>query len=176
VIYLEYEILFIREPLSLKLRFKGETPLHLASRKGYEKIVQILVEMNAELDVRNKAGITPLGLACIHGNTKIVKYLLKNGASPDISDKARSTPLHVATTNGYLDIVKCLLSSKKGLLTINNVDEDHQTAIFVACAQGHWKIVEYLIFKGADYKICDRQGTTCNLLVQNRGNQKIFKR
>jgi uncharacterized protein len=162
----------VREPLSLKLRYKGETPLHIAARKGFQGVVELLVEYGADLEARNKAGSTALSLACSHGNTSVTKFLLKKGAAPDVADKARCTPLMMAAQNGHSELVKSLLAYPKGVLTLDEVDEDHCTALFMACARGHWNIVKMLVGKGADYQIPDHQGTTPEDLVKHRGDRK----
>jgi len=42
---------------------KGETPLHGASRRGANTIIQYLVDNGAKINAGNKQGITPLDLA-----------------------------------------------------------------------------------------------------------------
>jgi ankyrin repeat protein len=40
----------------------GDTALHIAAGKGSDRIVQLLVDKGARLDVKDKRGLTPLGL------------------------------------------------------------------------------------------------------------------
>jgi ankyrin repeat protein len=41
----------------------GETALHMAAASGYDRVVRLLVENGARLDVKNRRGLTPLGVA-----------------------------------------------------------------------------------------------------------------
>lgn len=54
------------------------TLLHLAALCGYEKIVNLLIENDASVDVEYK-GMTPLHCAAIKGHTEIVEILVKTG-------------------------------------------------------------------------------------------------
>ena len=46
----------------------GDTALHVVSARGYDTVIQWLVESGARLDVRNKRGVTPLA-AAMFGST-----------------------------------------------------------------------------------------------------------
>ena len=46
----------------------GDTALHVAAARGYDTVVQLLVEHGASVDVKNKRGITPLA-AAMFGST-----------------------------------------------------------------------------------------------------------
>ncbi|WP_264328988.1 ankyrin repeat domain-containing protein [Wolbachia endosymbiont (group A) of Andrena hattorfiana] len=54
------------------------TLLHLAVLCGYEKIVNLLIENDASVDVEYK-GMTPLHFAVGGGHTEIVEILVKTG-------------------------------------------------------------------------------------------------
>ncbi|OUM56902.1 hypothetical protein PIROE2DRAFT_24817, partial [Piromyces sp. E2] len=54
--------------------------LHLASRNGHEKIVKVLVEHGADLNIVNNENSNPLHLASRNGYEKVVKVLVEHGA------------------------------------------------------------------------------------------------
>ncbi len=57
----------------------GETALHAVASKGFDSVVQLLVNAGAQLNVKNKQGLTPLGTAKNHAHT--TELLRKLGAS-----------------------------------------------------------------------------------------------
>src|SRR5262245_22357535 len=70
----------------------GLTPLHVASQRGKEEVVDLLLRSGADANV-GPAGVTPLHLAAGGGRVKAAELLLAKGARPDAKDLAGSTPL-----------------------------------------------------------------------------------
>ena len=71
------------------------TPLHLASQRGMERIVQLLSERMTEDEVNLKErvnGNTPLQWAPQNGHSQIVRQLVKSGARVDEVDFNGITP------------------------------------------------------------------------------------
>ena len=62
-----------------------ETPLHLASKRGFLDTVQILVNAGANINAQDEFGDTPLHLASRHSFSQVVAWLL--GKSPDVTLK-----------------------------------------------------------------------------------------
>ena len=72
------------------------TPLHVASEKGYEEIVNVLMMYNAEPHPTKK-GFTPIHMAVQKGHIKVVRTLLsKFPDEVNTPDKKSQTPLHHA--------------------------------------------------------------------------------
>ena len=67
----------------------SNTPLHLASKSGYPKVIQLLLNYGADINSRNCNKYTPLDFAAIKGNYRAAQVLLQNGAQVDSMDKAR---------------------------------------------------------------------------------------
>lgn len=83
--------------------------LHKASFCGHLKIVRLLIEYGASLDIRNKCDSTPLHLAVYGEHKKIVELLLKKGADPNVKNVCGYTPMHLAALGLCSKIVKLLL-------------------------------------------------------------------
>lgn len=63
---------------------RGQAALHIAAELGHDDVVDILLDNNAFVNVRNKHGMTPLHLASKKGFNTIVKQLvLEHGALLD---------------------------------------------------------------------------------------------
>ena len=59
----------------------GKTPLHKASARGHDKIVELLVKNGANVNAMSSSlHETPLMYAAERGREKIVEFLIKNGA------------------------------------------------------------------------------------------------
>ncbi len=100
------------------------TLLHLAVLCGYEKIVNLLIENDASVDVEYK-GMTPLHFAVREGHTEIVEILVKNGAKVDAKANVEGfkgyTPLHCAGERGHTKIAKILIANRANV----NAKADH---------------------------------------------------
>jgi ankyrin repeat protein len=55
---------------------KGETPLIIASSEGHFDIIRILLENNADQNIKSKVGYTALNWATIRGFTHIIRLLI----------------------------------------------------------------------------------------------------
>ncbi|CAG9536994.1 unnamed protein product [Cercopithifilaria johnstoni] len=90
---------------------RGETPLHVAARKGEHRLCKKLVEEGAFVNARDYAGWTPLHEACYHGHFKVAKLLLDYDADVNALSDCDDTPLHDAVTSGNEKLVWLLLHS-----------------------------------------------------------------
>jgi transient receptor potential cation channel subfamily A protein 1 len=61
------------------LNIQQETPLHNASRSGSKKVVEFLLEHNADLLVTDIKGLNCLEMAIEEENEEVVKYFIKHG-------------------------------------------------------------------------------------------------
>ena len=92
----------------------GYTALHLAAAggtKGHLKVVESLLEADAEVDEEAPEERTALHIAAWGGHSEIVKALLDEDASIDEKAAGGWTPLHLAVhgaTQGHLDSVLLL--------------------------------------------------------------------
>jgi ankyrin repeat protein len=70
----------------------------MATNKGHEETVRLLLELGANVHAQAKRGETPLHHAvCV----EIVKLLLVLGANVDARDESGGTPLHMAAHMGH---------------------------------------------------------------------------
>ena len=67
------------------------TPLMNAVVGGNIKIVKLLAEHGADLDLQDSNGITALIHAVLHENIAIVKYLVDSGANVNVRDDRGNT-------------------------------------------------------------------------------------
>ena len=70
---------------------KGFTPLHIAAKYGNIKVVQLLLQKDADPNVQGKNGLTPLHVATHYNHVNVALLLLENGASPHNTAKVRQS-------------------------------------------------------------------------------------
>jgi ankyrin repeat protein len=88
--------------------WKGDTPLHNATRKGYTDIAGHLLQHKANPNIVNKKGATPLHVAAYYGYMFMVKILLNYGAHKNIKDNDGDTPAMKAKSKGHMSIYNLL--------------------------------------------------------------------
>ncbi|WP_341761083.1 ankyrin repeat domain-containing protein [Candidatus Tisiphia endosymbiont of Thecophora atra] len=117
------------------------TPLHYAAYHGYVKIVKLLLDTGAELNIPNRYGRTPLHDAAEKGYVDIVELLLNKGAKINAQDNDCNTPLHWAASFVRVNIVELLLDKGADLNIPNRYG---RTPLHDAEKNGKTNIVELL--------------------------------
>lgn len=88
----------------------AESPLHWAVRRGYARMVDLLIKSGADLSYKSDAGQDALTLACRLGLKDMVFILLARGADPDTLDNDGETPfLHCLKNNPSISIIRLLI-------------------------------------------------------------------
>ncbi|MBS0204831.1 MAG: ankyrin repeat domain-containing protein [Planctomycetes bacterium] len=88
----------------------GMTPLHLAADKGQDRVVEILLQAGADVNVPNaNVQATPLQYAATGGFVQAVRVLLDANANVNATDSVGRTPLMWAASKGQESVVKLLL-------------------------------------------------------------------
>jgi ankyrin repeat protein/superfamily I DNA/RNA helicase len=149
------------------------TALMYASQKGNTKIVELLIENKANLDLKSIEGATALIFASQKGNTEIVELLLNSGANPNLQNKNEgATALIYASKNGQTEMAKLLIENKANLDLQNN---DGSTALMIASQNGHSEIVELLIENKANLDLKSIEGATALMYASENGQTEIVK-
>lgn len=123
---------------------KDESPLMLASLKGYAAMCQKLIARDADV---NKPGWTPLHYAATNGHLDVMRMLLDSHAYIDAASPNGSTPLMMAAMYGTTDAVKLLLDAgadpslknAQGLSAIDfawRVQKEDAVALIAAAVRG----------------------------------------
>lgn len=108
--------------------------------------------------IGSKDNWTLLMVASHQGHDKLVKTLLDNGAKDGINmqDKCGwSALMFAAFTGSSIKVVKLLLDSGA---SINQLNSDSRSALFLASGKGHVKIVQLLLEYGANPRHADAWG------------------
>ncbi|KAL0900507.1 hypothetical protein Bca101_084468 [Brassica carinata] len=106
----------------------NNSALHLACLYGHLPCVELLIERDADMEVKAIDDAIPLHDACAGGYLDIVQFLLSRASSPEVAkrmiettDARGETPLHNAARGHYDDVISFLLSSGASP-TVKNVN------------------------------------------------------
>ncbi|XP_029417766.1 putative ankyrin repeat domain-containing protein 31 isoform X2 [Nannospalax galili] len=109
-----------------KRNAKGESQLHLASRRGNLSLVKSLIESGADVNLKDNAGWTPLHEASNKGFSDIILELLKSGAKVNSENVDGILPLHDAAVGNHLKAAEILLEHGANP---NKKDQNQKTAL-----------------------------------------------
>ncbi|KAL0335514.1 UNVERIFIED_CONTAM: protein STIP1, partial [Sesamum radiatum] len=126
--------------VNVDLQSDAGTPLIWAAGHAQKDSVQVLLEHNADPNVKTEDDITPLLSAVAAGSLACLELLIKAGATVNVT-AGGATPLHIAADGGSPEIINCLLQAGADP---NATDEDGLKPIQVAAARGNRVAVEIL--------------------------------
>jgi ankyrin repeat domain-containing protein 50 len=145
----------------------------LASHFGLEAVVELLLDMGADVHSKDKDGRTPLLWAAENGHEAIVKLLLSATAEIDSKDTLHHrSPLSGAAKNGHWIVVKRLLDNGA---EVDSRDEKDQTPLSWASYRGHEVVVKLLLDAGAEVDSMDINGQTALSLASKNGHEIVAK-
>lgn len=128
--------------ISVKDDYDDNTPLHLASSGGHEKMVQLLLNENAKIYPVTKNGDTPLHYAANNGHVATVRTLVHAEADAKAANNRGWTALHYAACGGHVSTVELLLLHGVEAATMTT---SNNTALHFAAQKGHAEVVHALL-------------------------------
>jgi len=84
-------------------------PLHSAAAGNYTQIARMLIENNAQVNVKQQAGATALHSAAQNGNIDLLILLLEHGADVGIRMEGGKLPADLAREKGFVEIAEALV-------------------------------------------------------------------
>ena len=120
------------------------SPLYIAAQRGFELIVELLLEFDAWINWREPSSSAfPLYVAANRGREKAVQVLVSN---PEIDldmtmDADGATALIIAAANGHADVCAALVQA--GADVTCRLTTDGTTALECAVEAGHTQLAEW---------------------------------
>ncbi|XP_049946410.1 transient receptor potential cation channel subfamily A member 1 [Schistocerca serialis cubense] len=101
------------------------------------------------LNEKDNTGCSPLHYASREGHIRSLENLIRLGACINLKNNNNESPLHFAARYGRYNTVRQLLDSEKGTFIINESDGEGLTPLHIASQQGHTRVVQLLLNRGA---------------------------
>ncbi|KAL7926138.1 putative ankyrin repeat-containing protein [Trichoderma austrokoningii] len=154
---------------NLPLVNEGLPALHIASKLGYEDIVQILLKF-CNINSLDQEGCTPLHHAARNGHTDVARLLLhRQEIKYEVDAINHCTPLWLAASHGSVNIVSLLIHKGARIEVEDNVR--HRTPLWRAIENEHYSTVECQDTVGQtplDLAIAKRNKPIIDMLLNNR--------
>ena len=116
----------------------GITPLHRACANNHMAVVELLLEMEADVNAIDKYGDAPLKKAAYSGHSDIVNILVNHGADVNYKDQNDKLALHHSAEQGQLQSVEAVIDHGS---EVNSFSKNGQTPLHLAAQNGHsWYI------------------------------------
>lgn len=122
-----------------------ETPLYVASKRASVKIIQILLEAGAKVNIEHDL-CSPFMHAISYGHDDTVKILMEAGIDVN-GNHDECSPLMLACECGYENIAKMLIEAGADM---EHKDKNGWTALMKAVGERHKSVVQLLLKKGAN--------------------------
>ena len=165
--------------LNSKVPADGSSAIFVASLYGYEDVAKRLIELKANVNIKNKGGASPLSAAISNNHKGIINLLLDAGAKL-ASSSSDMSPLHTASQIGNIQLVKSIVSKQSDdsviQTLVNAKGPDNQTPIHFAVSSGNLNIVKYLLKHGADVNALVESTLATPLhMAALKGHQQIIE-
>jgi ankyrin repeat protein len=144
----------------------GDTALIRAAGTGQMEMIRHLLSEGADVALTNKAGRPALTLAAQEGHTEVVRLLLSYGADPAVKDKDGWNALTAAAFQGREGAVEVLAGKMK---------DDLDDSLLVASLQGHPRVVDQLLNRGAYVNTRSDGGQTPLMLAAKGGHLNVVE-
>lgn len=149
---------------------KGETLLHKAARNDYFEIVDLLIKLGVDPNIRNNYRETPLHLAVQFKNSQVVDKLLFEGAAVNAQNRKKVSPLHLAASRGKESILHQLIAYNA---KINIADENGAKPIHHGVFSGKIEIIRHLLNSGNSLIECDDRKNNVLHYACDAGDDKL---
>jgi ankyrin repeat protein len=133
----------------------GLSPLHVAVTKEQLSVVQTLLDLGANPWLKDPQGRTPVDLAA--ENEKVKTAFVEYYEEVDITDKNQDELVLLFVRLGMVSRLSAVLQSGANL---KRTDEEGNSCLHIAAAQGSLDILEILLQGGADVAAKNQAGNT----------------
>lgn len=136
------KILLSRKEIEIdKKNYDGATALIMAIQHGSLKVLKLLIEAGADINIVDNNGENALIKAIIKKDYTCATYLIKSGANINYSDKYGRTPLIIASEYNDLIMVETLIDKE---VDISKKDNNGNSAFIIAAINNNFRIVKFL--------------------------------
>jgi ankyrin repeat protein len=171
---------FIKKPIKSGININltnnnNETPLHISCIYDLNNFIELFINLNCDINIREKAGgLTPIMLCILNGNNDGFNLFIKrkNELNINIQDYEGNTSLHLAIIDNNYDIINKIInlniSSEKNIsLNLNICNLEGNTPLHIILSKifydniniSNYNIEYFLI--NTNLNIQNNDGETC---------------
>lgn len=133
-----------------------KTPLILAVENGHKEIVQLLLQHNAQTEVKDSYGMTALMHAAHNGELEITSDLIRHNAYVNAQDNEDWSPLMFSVLKNHISVCKLLITHNANPHLSNS---DGDSSISLAGLDRKGEVLEILLTESPRYDIFDPSTT-----------------
>ena len=144
--------------------------MHWCAREGNENICKLLLDHNADVNIKDTIGWTPLHRCALMGYENLCRLLLEHNADVNIQGKDGSTPLHLsADCSKIIDLLV-----KYGVQNLNIHNAEGLTPLQLAVRHSDSQAVKKLVDLGADVSVvkADERDARRLEILKNKAERK----
>jgi serine/threonine-protein phosphatase 6 regulatory ankyrin repeat subunit B len=158
----------------------GDSALIIASEKGHEGAVRLLLARDARQELQCKDGLSALHWAAKNGHAGVVELLCAaSGAAAALAlrDKNGDTPLILSVSHGGGGerLVSALLAADAAGATVNTQNNKGDTALIEASDNGHGDAVRLLLARGARQELQNKVGASALHRAAEEGHAGVVE-
>ncbi|XP_050973658.1 synphilin-1 [Labeo rohita] len=153
----------------------GNNLLHVAAAQGHADCLQHLTSLMGEdcLNERNTQQLTPAGLAVRNGHLECVRWMVSETEAIAELSCSREHPslIHYAARHGQERVLLWLLQfMQEQAISLDEADQNGNTAVHVAAQFGHLSCVQTLVEYGSNVTVQNQQGERPSQSAERQGH------
>ena len=148
------------------------TPIMWASGNGRIEIVKLLLDNNADINIKNTYGEKAIIWAAKKDNPEIIQLLIDNGADVNEMDEDKGNCAMWAAYNNLYDNMKVLI---KNGADINAKNSDGNNSLMLAAECNSAEVLKLLLESGSDLYEKDNYGTTALMWAEMLDNKECVR-
>lgn len=147
---------FTQNPDKINFKSDNRTCLQVAAHQGQMAVVKKLLEMGADLNIKDDVGDTALHYAAFGSHSGIMDVLLGAGADINAVNHSMCTALHICISKKLISCIKVLLKYKPD---VNIQDKLGDTPLHDAIANECSEAIELLTeYPGVNFDLRNHRG------------------
>ncbi|TNM90055.1 hypothetical protein fugu_004289 [Takifugu bimaculatus] len=149
--------------------------LHISASQGHADCLQHLTSLMGEdsLNERNNQQLTPAGLGVKNGHLECVRWMVSETEAIAELSCTREYPslIHYAARYGQEKVLLWLLQfMQEQAISLDEVDQNGNTAVHVAAQYGHLTCIQTLVEYGSNVTIQNQQGERPSQSAERQGH------
>ncbi|XP_034027232.1 synphilin-1 [Thalassophryne amazonica] len=153
----------------------GNNLLHISASHGHADCLQHLTSLMGEdgLNERNNQQLTPAGLGVKNGHLECVRWMVSETEAIAELSCTREHPslIHYAARHGQEKVLLWLLQfMQEQAISLDEVDQNGNTAVHVAAQYGHLTCIQTLVEYGSNVTVQNQQGERPSQSAERQGH------